>query len=68
MGMGEAIFVSLVVILMFAGAYMHAKGRRGRGPTSSPPPDDASRQMQEDIGRMRQIAEYDRWSINKDKK
>ncbi len=59
MGLGEAILVSIVCIMAIVGMIKNAKGSRGG--SAAPPPTLQQQQMYEDIARMRQMKELDRF-------
>ena len=63
MGLGEIILMSIVCIMAIVGIIRNAKNSRGGSP---PPPSAQQQQMHEDISRMRQMQEWDRFD-KKDK-
>lgn len=59
MSWGEITFLVCFAILAIIGAYRSA--RRGRSQVFDP----TQQQVQDDVARMRQIAEYERWGKDK---
>jgi hypothetical protein len=61
MGIGEILLMTVVVVMFLVACFRSAYRNKGGASPPSHIPTPGERQLQDDIARMRQIADYERF-------